>query len=451
MPSDILQVIEATGNRFNKVSSSKGGIYKGPCPWCGGNDRFSIYPYDGDGWYICNQCKRTGDEIQFYVDHDGMKFKDACIKAGRPDKAAEKPERKKPSDKNNADDVWEPRTIEQPVDVWVKKSESFLFSSYKFLLSAQGKKHREYLNSRGITDETIKKARLGYNPSPVQFSYDSFGLPIETDRAGKTKTVWIPDGVIIPYYNSTGLCRLRIRNANPQGKNRYVLLTGGTTEYFIYPGFDNSKWTVVIESELDGWLLWQTAGDIINVMALGNSTTRPDAMAFELLSSCPGILCALDHDDAGLIESAWWKKHLKAKWWPVPYGKDPGEAFTIFGVDFRVWVEAGINAPVQIIKKNEPVIGPEKEEAITTQITEEQQLKPILNSPERKITVSHISEKTKCRTGEPCIHISGGKCLLSGEYVHGIRVCTKQKWWICADDSCGVEIVVRGYVGGKAR
>lgn len=452
MPSDILPIIESTGGRFNKASSTRGGIYKGPCPWCGGNDRFSIYPNDGAGWYICNQCKRTGDVIQFYMEYSGLTFKEACERSGQSEKLSE--QRKQTQKKHAGVDEWEPRTVEPPNPVWVKKAESFLFSSYKFLLSAQGKKHRDYLNSRGIVDETIKRARLGYNPSPVQFGYDAFGLPPETDKSGKNKTVWIPDGIVIPYYDQSGLKRIRIRNANPHGKNRYVLLTGGTTEYLIYPDSDNSKKTVAVESELDGWLVWQEASDLVNVMALGNSTTRPDTAAFNILTSCPGIVCSLDHDDAGLVESVWWKDNLKATWWPVPKGKDPGEAF-VLGVDLKEWVSRGICPyelkPVAVVAaqggvdEQGPVYSYPEPAPIQKTLPETNNQTDPEKHETRKITVTHISEKTTCRLGEPCIHIGHGQCLLSGEYVHHTRVCLKKKWWICADQDCGIEVLVKGY------
>jgi len=461
---DLLKIIEAAGGTFKKFASSKGGIFKGPCPWCGGRDRFSIYPNDKDGWYICNQCKKRGDAVEFFSDYHGMSFRKACIAAGCPEKLKDldqnNPVQQTPAPENARarvdHDKWEPRAITPPSESWVTKSEIILYSSYKFLLSGQGKKHRDYLNARGITNETIMKARLGYNQVPVQYSYESFGLPPEKDRDGKERTVWIPAGVIIPYYNDSGLVRIRIRNENPHGKSRYVLLTGGTTEFFIYPGCSDSKKTMIVESELDGWLMWQEAGDDINIMALGNSTTRPDTEAHKILSECPGILSALDSDDAGLIETSWWGKHYKTTLWPVPKGKDPGEAF-VLGVDLgswaRAWVEYKQDAEKKTVLKEEEYFfeepAPITEEAFEN-IETKQEPGPEAGTtaqfePGRTITVRHISEVVRCRDGEVCIHSEKGRCLVSGEYLLKTRVCPKNKWWIMADDEGIFEQVIRGY------
>ncbi|MDD5476381.1 MAG: hypothetical protein PHU03_07715, partial [Syntrophales bacterium] len=60
------------------------------------------------------------------------------------------------------------------------------------------------------------------------------------------------------------------------------------------------------------------------------------------------ILNALDYDDAGGKEAwhfwpeAYGKK--KVKRWPVPEGKDPGEAYQA-GVNLRAWIKAGLDPP----------------------------------------------------------------------------------------------------------
>ena len=59
------------------------------------------------------------------------------------------------------------------------------------------------------------------------------------------------------------------------------------------------------------------------------------------------ILVALDTDEVG-IKSAWnwWLETFpKAKRWPVPAGKDPGEAYKE-GVDIRKWILAGLPGDV---------------------------------------------------------------------------------------------------------
>ena len=106
---------------------------------------------------------------------------------------------------------------------------------------------------------------------------------------------------------------------------------------------DGNPVAVVVESELDALLLHQEAGDLVNVVSLGNAQTRPDQQAADLLNQSRLILVALDADQAGATESwRWWKDHYpQAHRWPPIQGKDPGEMLAA-GVNLKAWVQAGL-------------------------------------------------------------------------------------------------------------
>jgi hypothetical protein len=101
--------------------------------------------------------------------------------------------------------------------------------------------------------------------------------------------------------------------------------------------------SVLVESELDALLLHQEAGDLVNVISLGNAQTRPDLGAAEFLNQSQLILVALDADQAGATESwRWWKEHYRqAHRWPPVVGKDPGDMWAE-GVNLRTWIEAAL-------------------------------------------------------------------------------------------------------------
>jgi len=99
---------------------------------------------------------------------------------------------------------------------------------------------------------------------------------------------------------------------------------------------------VVVESELDAILIDQEARDLCSAIALGNSSRKPDAKTFEILKQSVVILLALDFDRAGIKSMQWWKDtFIKSKYWPVPAGGDPGEAFKK-KVNIRKWIQAGL-------------------------------------------------------------------------------------------------------------
>src|SRR5215471_18631712 len=67
MTFDLLAEI-TQDTRLKRTSSSRGGQYNGPCPWCGGTDRFRVQPHYGTyGFFACNQCRRSGTAIDYLI------------------------------------------------------------------------------------------------------------------------------------------------------------------------------------------------------------------------------------------------------------------------------------------------------------------------------------------------------------------------------------------------
>ena len=101
---------------------------------------------------------------------------------------------------------------------------------------------------------------------------------------------------------------------------------------------------VIVESELDGFLLNQESGDLAGVVAMGLAQAKPDKITHEALTAAKSILVSFDSDDAG-AKAAWsfWPETNggKVKRWPCVGGKDPSDA-RLGGLDLRSWVVTGI-------------------------------------------------------------------------------------------------------------
>jgi DNA primase len=95
---------------------------------------------------------------------------------------------------------------------------------------------------------------------------------------GKPKRFWLPKGIIIPLCRGKQVLRVRIRR--PENEPRYFILRGSSTRAMILGGLDT---TILVESELDAMLLYQEAGELANLIALGNAQARPDREAADLL------------------------------------------------------------------------------------------------------------------------------------------------------------------------
>ena len=63
------------------ATRSQGGVWRGPCPKCGGEDRFHVWETEGRYW--CRGCGKTGDEIQYLRDFRGLSYREAARRVGK--------------------------------------------------------------------------------------------------------------------------------------------------------------------------------------------------------------------------------------------------------------------------------------------------------------------------------------------------------------------------------
>jgi len=166
------------------------------------------------------------------------------------------------------------------------------------------------------------------------------------NKKGGWLRLWLPVGMVIPYAVGNEVHRLRIRRPEMRGIDiRYYAVPGsGMSTMILRP---EARAFVVVESELDAILLDQEAGDLAGAVAVGSSSAKPDEYAFNVLRSSLHILVALDFDAAGAKAWKWWRSNFPdCERWPVPKGKDPGEAYKA-GVNLRAWIKAGLPTGLQ--------------------------------------------------------------------------------------------------------
>jgi len=195
---------------------------------------------------------------------------------------------------------------------------------------------------KGLHDATIRGAGLGFNPSDKYDSRASWGLPAAVRNDGTASPLWLPAGLVIPLVKGGDVYRLRVRRTDPGDGTRFVVVSGSSSAPMTW-GLDRPA-VVIVESELDGLLLNQEAGDLCGAVALGSAQAKPDRITHEALTRTARVLVALDGDDAG-AKAAWgfWPETYgdRAKRWPTVNGKDPSAAWAN-GTDPRAWVAAGL-------------------------------------------------------------------------------------------------------------
>ncbi len=384
---------------------------QGPCPGCGGNDRFCLYPKQGEGYaqgmgtYHCghgkggNGCGKGGDAIQYLIDFRGMIFKDACGYLGIEVKGVSSAMtyRAPVAPKSNSRQVFTPAILSYPDQVedpslWSKKGLEFVERCHLSLLERQ--KTIDYLAGRGISMVSIKKYKLGFHEGqdrkgqayqPSFRPWPAWGLRNEKKENGRGRMLMLPAGLVIPYVVEGALHRLTIRLLQPDPQNpkkKYHYVVGSMRDVWLSNPF--AKAFVTSEAELDCISIDEAAGDVVGTIGIGSTGVKPEKRADEALSRSLCILDGLDYDQAGAKAGTWWKKtYPQSKRWPVPEGKDPGEAFAA-GVDLRLWIFAGLPPvfqeevkPAQVVESPSPVVVdplPPVQHSTRTDLTELRQL-----------------------------------------------------------------------------
>lgn len=379
----ISEILERDGIPLRREAATNGGELAGPCPFCGGRDRFRVWPEKGRYW--CRQCGARGDAIQYLRDRKGLSYLEACAAIGTEPEDYSSPQEKKPK-------------VEDWLSVeWQMAALDFLGKARLDLQRCAGA--LAYLRGRGLRDETI--ARLGFNRETRRMDRAAWGLPDEINpKTGKPRRVWIPRGIVIPtmdHRDGALVHRIRVRLSADEFERskewtsgrgiKYAELPGSGVEPLLLPG-KGEAWAVV-ESELDACLIHQEAGDLVNVLGLGSAQAIPGPGIMRRIQGSR-TLVALDADDAG-VKSACGFWRSVGEFWPVPEGKDPGDYFQTGG-SIREWIEAGLRESAQ------PAPLQETTEAVSDDRDED-------------IAASEDLSSLPCRAGLPCYHDRGGSCF----------------------------------------
>lgn len=335
----ILELLEQDNITGNWMDSTYGKKHESKCPSCGGDNRFHVWPdLEEGGRFWCRKCGKSGNVISYLMHFKGMGYGQALAVSGMsPHRSLRK--------RNIIIGQTIPKKLynDQSGVQWRLQCRGFLEWSKNRLWDSRYVIFRSWLNKdRGLKEETIKDANLGWLPVDWYTDRKDWGLPEKTKEDGTQSQLWIPAGLVIPCFHNGQLQRLRIRRHNITEGDRYYVLPGSSPIPMI---FGDREIFIIVESELDALLLRQETGDLVGVIALGSALIRPDEEISEMLHRAKKIFVSLDSDDTGAKESwQWWLNRFpNAIRWPVILGKDPTAAY-LKGLNLKDWVKAGIMA-----------------------------------------------------------------------------------------------------------
>ncbi|NCC10900.1 MAG: hypothetical protein EOM31_10445 [Bacteroidia bacterium] len=346
---DIVSMLAELGLETKKVAETRGGEYHGPCPNCGGTDRFSIRPcdpYSKHGFFICRKCDIKGDMNKLIqMLKPGSEISQWNNPDHKPQKAIlghdQGPVRKDPPSL-----LWQEAVKKAVNGVRVVDIE------------------KSILAMRQIKPETAAKSMIKYN-------FINIFVTVE----GADKKICLPKGLLIPNYRDDELLGVHVRQFDTSRK--YIYVKGSVVVPYIQTRLDRIEGPViVVESELDALLIMQEAGDLAHAVALCSASQRPDLYTDCLLKKSTHLFVCLDADDAGRKEWRWWHKNYpSAHQIFSPTGKDIGD-FKLGGGSIRDWVLGLIDQAeknIKIVSRPIPdstgyILPPEKVESVLAQL-----------------------------------------------------------------------------------
>lgn len=309
------------------------------------------YHYENDLAY-CHSCGANSDLVGIFnaVHGRAVDDSDGCaefVKTYCPDSYGSRPmpQQRQPRQKRG----WEPNQSTFPSEKWQERAESHVNNSIERL--QKDEKQLAELAKFGISAETAKVLKFGWNNMDKWVPVTAWGLPYEKNDKGKESKIWLPKGLVIPAFREGKVVKIKVRRPDPMTpwgeERRYWEIKGSVRQYYHVYGHPTYRIWIVVETERDAGMAWFFCNKLrIGAMATGGAAKRPCEYSSGLLRKAKVILNALDYDNSGTKNTYdfWAEEFPNSIRYPAPpsMGKDIGDAFKDGGLDVARWAWAGL-------------------------------------------------------------------------------------------------------------
>jgi DNA primase len=331
----------------------------GPCPECGGKDRFNV-KWNGESWvFMCRGCwdseqylterdrkRGWGSEVQYLMHYRGMKYSQALaflvdqgnmtldeavqhLSKMEPDRARallirygatedgsmQETPRRRPQ---RGSDQSVPITDPAKQELYHRE----LLDAIGRLRSNVGQDALNYLYNRGFPDDLIAEAHIGFSLKG--------GVP----------------RLIIPSINGGRVVAIYRRDLRPDvpHEERWRDAPGSLDNQLYLADClqRKDKVVVLVESALDALSVIVACGyDLVNVVATGGIKKCRNPLVLGKLARMPLILVAFDADKDGDEAAKWWLKRLANSSRLRPILHDVNDML-VDQWDIQEWIEQGI-------------------------------------------------------------------------------------------------------------
>lgn len=369
VPDEIIEEIRSNNDIVDVVSEyirleRKGKSYSGLCPFHKEKSpSFSVVP--AEQYFYCFGCGKGGNVINFIMGVENLDY-------GQSIRLLAERAKIQIPEGDNYQDKEKVRLKEELLKLNKEAARYF----YRQLLDKDNKKARDYISSRGITYDTVKKFGLGYQSenwdnlykylSSLGYRHDLLeksGLFIRNKNGGFTDK--FKNRIMFPIFDLRGnviaFGGRAIGGENPKYMNSPETLVYSKSKnlYALNIAKSNCKdFIIIVEGYMDVISLHQY-GIINTVASLGTALTDNQAKLLKKYSN--EVIIAYDADSAGQAATLRGLDILNeagcnVKVLTVPQGKDPDEFIKKNGQEsFRRLIERSeslIDYKVRMLKKS---------------------------------------------------------------------------------------------------
>jgi len=325
-----------------------------PFPGCeGSTDSFIMCPDTGRYSHSIRAkgCGKSGDGIDFLEDYMMMDRREAMEELELQDVSFydNKPVIPQQQDGKSAPNKkWQEAGL-----LIVERAERYLWHSS----APESVKALAYLHARGLKDETIKKARIGYCPLMpdgrwYMGTFEQWGLDPEqlTESQLAKGGVKVPNGIVIPWFCNNQLWKIAVKR--PGQEMDYGQVMGSSEGLYNVDAIQYGELVMMVEGEIDALSVIQEAGDLVNCVATGSAGKGRLGKWIAEIGLASFILQSFDEDEAGDSGAEFWLKLFEKiciRWTPGLW-KDVNEMLQkqLSGENdvctLRQWVQYGIDS-----------------------------------------------------------------------------------------------------------